>query len=82
MEGDAVHPTTAEILNRVPQRLRNEYDAAWEAYASTCRMGGTPEERSGAYERARKMEDRMQVAVKTAADEHKRFLQRNAQHTA
>lgn len=72
---------TAAIPERVPVKLRNEYDAAWEAYASTCRMGGTPEERSLAYERARLFEDRMQAAVKTAAAEHERFLQRHAQHS-
>jgi hypothetical protein len=75
-----VQPDTAAIQERIPARLRNEYDAAWEAYASTVRMGGTLEERALAYERASRMEQRMRQAAETAAVEHKRFLQRNAQH--
>ena len=72
---------TAAILERVPLKTRNEYAAAWETYASTCRTGGTPEQRAYAYEKARIMEDKLQIATKAAAAEHKRHLQRNAQHT-
>lgn len=71
----------AAILERVPLQLRNEYAAGWEAYGSVCRMGGTPGERALAYERARRLEDKLQAAIKVAAAEHRRFLQRNAQHT-
>jgi len=67
---------TAEILERVPLKLRNEYAAAWEAYASTCRMGGAPAERSLAYERARKLEDKHHAAVQRATAAFKRDEQR------
>lgn len=40
-------------------------EAAWSAYASTCRMGGTPEERRWTFQRA--LEAERKVARLTLA---------------
>jgi hypothetical protein len=40
-------------------RLEKECEAAWQAYASACRLGGSPVERSAAYERARAAQERL-----------------------
>lgn len=40
-------------------RAEREAEAAWERYASTCRMGGTDIQRRRAYADARKRQDRL-----------------------
>ena len=73
---------TAEILARVPQRLQNEYAAAWEHYRVTCaRRGATPEERAAAYVQARKLEDKHHAAVQRATAAFKRDEQRRVTST-
>lgn len=45
-----------------PTRLRAEADAAWQRYASTCRLGGSRDERRWACERAVRAEGKAQAA--------------------
>lgn len=56
-------------------RLRNEADAAWETYTSTCVTGGTAEQRQWACDsavraemRASKAEDAIKAKAKAKAD--------------
>ena len=73
---------TAEILERVPLKLRNEYAAAWESYRSTCaRRDATPGERAEAYGAARKLDDKHHAAVEKAAAAIKCDEQRRATST-
>jgi hypothetical protein len=64
--------TNDPLIERLPRKLRERYDQAWLNYASAVRMGGTPRERMAAYERARLVEDELQIAVKAAKAEQKR----------
>lgn len=43
-------------------RLRSEWEAAFERYVSTVRMGGTPEQRTWAYARQGDALERLRAA--------------------
>ena len=64
-----------QAIDRVPLKLRMEYEAKWSAYQDCCILGGTPEERASAYERARRVEERFNAAVIVAKSE---ILRENA----
>jgi hypothetical protein len=60
-----------EIYNRLPLKLRNEYEAAWDSYATACRRDMPQPERTLAYQRAREQEDKLTAAVAVAAAEYR-----------
>lgn len=64
--------TADPVLNRIPRKLREQYVAAWDKYQSCCVTGGTPEQRQYAYEQARCVEEKFNVAVLFAKAEIKR----------
>lgn len=58
-----------------PKRLRNEADALWGRYVSTCHTGGTPEQRAWAFRQANRAENICAAAarsIRAAKRDHER----------
>jgi hypothetical protein len=66
-----------EFRKRLPVKLLNEYDAAWDRYTTCCRTGASKPERAAAYALARKQEDLLTTAVEVTREERRREKARN-----
>jgi hypothetical protein len=58
---DRVHASNAPVV--APVALVKACDAAWAAYRSACRFGGTGDERGSSFERALAAERQVWVAL-------------------
>lgn len=64
--------TTDPVLLRVDRKLRQDTQTAWDRYESTCRTGGTPEQRQYAYDIWTALEHKFWDAEKVAVRDHDR----------